>query len=74
MCSILPGLESTYHYFDLTKFKQMKQTAIFISIGRGTVVKEEHLIQALEEKIIGGAALDVFEKEPLSPESKLWDF
>lgn len=52
----------------------MKQTAIFISIGRGTVVKEEHLIQALEEKIIGGAALDVFEKEPLSPESKLWDF
>lgn len=51
----------------------MKPSAVFLSIGRGTAVKESDLIQALEQKIIRGAALDVYEKEPLPSESKLWE-
>ena len=45
-------------------FRQMKKTALFINTGRGTTVREEALIQALDEKWIAGAALDVLETEP----------
>ena len=51
----------------------MKSTAYFINIARGAVVDEEALIKALKEGWIAGAALDVFEKEPLPPESPLWE-
>ena len=45
-------------------FRQMKKTALFVNTGRGTTVQEQGLIQALEEKWIAGAALDVLEIEP----------
>ena len=43
-----------------------------MNIGRGLTVKETDLVQALKEKMIAGAVLDVFEEEPLRKESTLW--
>ena len=50
----------------------MKKSAVFINVGRGDTVVEEDLIQALQDKIISGAVLDVYRKEPLSEDSPLW--
>lgn len=57
--------ESTRGMFNYEAFCKMKSTAFFINNSRGAVTVESDLIRALEEKIIGGAALDVFEYEPL---------
>lgn len=72
VCS-LPATESTYHFCDAAAFQAMKESGVFVSIGRGTCVDEIALEEALKKKAIAGAALDVFEKEPLSVESGLWD-
>lgn len=55
------------------ELRAMKSSAYLINIARGGVIDEEVLIRALEEKWITGAGLDVFAKEPLSPDSKLWE-
>jgi phosphoglycerate dehydrogenase-like enzyme len=55
------------------QFEQMKRTAVLINIARGQLVKEQELIEALQAGTIGGAGLDVFEKEPLPPSSPLWE-
>lgn len=44
-----------------------------MNIGRGLTVKEDDLVKALNEKLIAGAVLDVFEKEPLTEKSEIWD-
>jgi phosphoglycerate dehydrogenase-like enzyme len=54
-------------------FRAMKPTGIVINLARGPVVDEKALTVALQEGRIGGAALDVFEAEPLPPDSPLWD-
>lgn len=51
----------------------MKRDAILVNVGRGKLVKEAELIDALRQGIIGGAALDVVEHEPLDAASPLWD-
>lgn len=43
-----------------------------MNVGRGNSIKEDDLVQALREGVIGGAVLDVFEKEPLPQDSPLW--
>jgi lactate dehydrogenase-like 2-hydroxyacid dehydrogenase len=63
-----PLTEETYHMIGLEQFKMMKESAFFINIGRGPIVNEPELIQALQEKLIAGAGLDVFEHEPNIPE------
>ncbi len=68
----LPNTPETYHLFDKAAFEAMKKTAVLINVGRGSVVSESALIQALDENKIGGAILDVFETEPLPPDSPLW--
>jgi phosphoglycerate dehydrogenase-like enzyme len=54
------------------ELKQMKRTAVLMNISRGGLVREEELVEALKERRIAGAALDVFETEPLPPDSELW--
>jgi glyoxylate reductase len=63
----------TYHLFNEKTFKLMKRTAYLVNTSRGPVVDEKALAQALKDKVIAGAALDVFEKEPLPADSPLLD-
>src|SRR2546430_3134670 len=63
----------TYHLINEKTLKLMKPTAYLINSSRGPVVDEKALAKALKEKVIAGAALDVFEKEPLPPDSPLLD-
>ena len=69
----LPLTDETHHILDAQAFEAMKETAYVINVGRGGLVDEKALIQALKSKHIAGAALDVFEKEPLDENSPLWD-
>ena len=66
-----PLTDETYHLMGEREFKLMKKDAIFINTSRGPVVDEKALIKALENKEIGGAGLDVFEKEPLEKDNPL---
>jgi glyoxylate reductase len=63
----------TYHLFNETNLRKMKPTAFLVNTSRGPVVDEAALAKALREKWIGGAALDVYEKEPLPADSPLRD-
>jgi phosphoglycerate dehydrogenase-like enzyme len=58
---------------DAQRLALMKPDACLINVGRGPLVDEPALASALREKKIGGAALDVFPKEPLAADSPLWD-
>jgi len=71
--SALPGTTETIDFFSHAAFGAMKPSAYFISIGRGLVVDEDALVEALKTKKIAGAALDVFKQEPLPETSPLWD-
>jgi phosphoglycerate dehydrogenase-like enzyme len=55
------------------QLRSMKPTAVLVNIARGAVTVEADLIRALQEGWIAGAALDVFDQEPLPPESPFWD-
>ena len=70
--NLLPLNNDTSKFFDIKLFKKMKKNSYFISLGRGQTVVEEDLIKALKKNLILGAALDVFEKEPLSKKSELF--
>jgi len=59
-----PLTSETRNLFTITKFKQMKKTAFIINTARGGIINEIDLKIALKEKIIAGAALDVYETEP----------
>jgi phosphoglycerate dehydrogenase-like enzyme len=54
------------------ELRVMKPNAVIVNIGRGAIIDEGALVRALKEGWIAGAALDVFQQEPLSPESELW--
>jgi glyoxylate reductase len=63
----------TYHLINENTLKLMKRTAYLVNSSRGPVVDEKALAKALKDKVIAGAALDVFEKEPLPTDSPLLD-
>jgi len=63
--------EETFHLVGAKEFAQMKSTAYFINVSRGPVVDELALIDALRDQRIAGAALDVFEQEPVDPGNPL---
>lgn len=67
-----PHTPATEGAFGREQFAQMRPTAVLINIGRGAIVPLDDLVTALESQQIAGAALDVFETEPLPPEHPLW--
>lgn len=68
----LPLTEETRHLIDENRLSLMKPGAVLLNISRGAVVDEKALIEALQTNL-GGAALDVFEEEPLKEDSPLWN-
>jgi phosphoglycerate dehydrogenase-like enzyme len=68
----LPLTEATAGLIDRATIEALPPTCIFVNIGRGGVVDEPALIEALRERRIAGAVLDVFATEPLPPDSPLW--
>jgi lactate dehydrogenase-like 2-hydroxyacid dehydrogenase len=59
-----PLLPETHHYIGAAELAKMKPSAILINAARGPLVDEKALVAALREKVIWGAGLDVFEREP----------
>lgn len=70
--NILPLTEQTHGLFNQELFTFFSPTALFINVGRGPSVKTNELIDALNQKKLAFAALDVFEEEPLPENSPLW--
>lgn len=66
-----PLTDETFHLIGEQEFKLMKQSAIFINVSRGQTIDEQALIQALKTGEIYGAAVDVFEQEPIDPNNLL---
>jgi phosphoglycerate dehydrogenase-like enzyme len=69
---ILPGSDSTRHALNAERIKLLPKHAWVVNIGRGSSLDEDAMLAALEAGEIGGAALDVFEVEPLPTASPLW--
>lgn len=68
----VPLTEETQGMIGEPELRQMKSSALLITVGRGETVQMEPLVQALSEGWIGGAGLDVLPEEPLSDDSPLW--
>ncbi|MYV38032.1 D-2-hydroxyacid dehydrogenase [Streptomyces sp. SID1328] len=68
-----PLTDRTRGMFDAHRFGVMQPSAVFVNVGRGELVDEAALAQALRRRWIAGAALDVFSTEPLPGDSPLWD-
>ncbi len=68
----VPHTPATEGFFNRARFSRMKRSAYFINIGRGMTTKLDDLVAALNAKEIAGAALDVFEIEPLPATHPLW--
>jgi len=69
---VVPYSSATHHLVDANLLQAMKPGSFLLNIARGAVVDTQALIAALATGPMGGAALDVFEKEPLDPASPLW--
>ncbi len=68
----VPLLPATRHMVDARALAAMKQTAILVNVSRGGVLEDAALINAMRSGAIAGAALDVFETEPLPADSPIW--
>jgi D-2-hydroxyacid dehydrogenase (NADP+) len=73
LINVLPATADNALLFDRALFAAMKPSAYYISAGRGQTVDEAALMTALREGWIAGAGLDVFQAEPLPPDSPFWD-
>jgi phosphoglycerate dehydrogenase-like enzyme len=71
--SILPSTEETKGLLTYEHFQSMKPSAIFMNYGRGDVVKETDILQAMQKECIAYAVLDVFENEPLGQDHPFWE-
>jgi len=68
----LPLTPATHRVVDIRVLERMTPSAVLVNVGRGRLVDEAALIHQISSGRLGGAVLDVFEKEPLPPESPLW--
>jgi len=69
----VPLTAATRHLLDARAIARLPRGALVVHLSRGGVIDERALLAALESGALGGAALDVFEREPLAPESPLWN-
>lgn len=75
LINVLPSTKDTKDLLDGDLlYNCLNRKTIFINIGRGTIISEQSLLKALDKKWIGGAILDVFQKEPLPLSSRLWNY
>jgi phosphoglycerate dehydrogenase-like enzyme len=72
LINVLPAEPENSALFDAALFDAMKPSAYYISVGRGQTVDEAALIETLRQGRIAGAGLEVFQTEPLPPESPFW--
>jgi phosphoglycerate dehydrogenase-like enzyme len=70
--SVLPSTKETKHFLEKGHFDFMKNSSVFINIGRGDLVHENILMSALQERKIAHAYLDVFYTEPLAEDHPFW--
>ena len=68
----LPLTDATRHLVDAAVLDALPSDAVVVNVGRGAVVDEQALIERLSDGSLAGAALDVFEREPLPRDSQLW--
>lgn len=66
---VIPRTDSTINLISTPEFKSMSQHTVLVNVARGGIVNEEALVTALKEQRIAGAATDVFDTEPASPET-----
>jgi D-2-hydroxyacid dehydrogenase (NADP+) len=71
---LTPYTAETHHVIDAKMFAAMKPSSYLVNLARGGIVDEDALVEALNKGKIAGAALDVFQKEPLLPGHPLWSF
>ncbi|MBU3190138.1 phosphoglycerate dehydrogenase [Clostridium bowmanii] len=69
----IPYTKTTHHLINEDRFIEMKPGSFFINVARGSIVDEVSLIKNLKSGKLAGAALDVFEQEPLKEHNPLWD-
>ncbi len=69
----IPYTKATHHLVNEDSFKTMRNGAFFINVARGSIVDEASLIENLRSGKLAGAALDVYEEEPLKEHNPLWD-
>lgn len=67
----VPHTKETEYLFDMKIFKKMKKSSFLINTARGKIINESDLVIALNKKIIAGAALDVYESEPINEKHQL---
>ena len=68
----LPLTEKTKHLINRESISWMKKNTILVNVARGSLIKEEHLIEKLKENYFKAVILDVFEEEPLEEKRELW--
>lgn len=73
LISVLPNTDSTKDIINKTTLSFMKKTSVFMNVGRGDNVNEDDLLNALQNKDISFAVLDVFKQEPLPQEHTFWN-
>ena len=73
LVSTLPQTDATDNLLDATALAELPAHAYFINVGRSNVVDDDALIEALRNGKLAGAALDVFDEEPVPQDSPLWD-